>query len=156
MNSSIKFNLNDFKNAKEKLQNAYNEVNKQTPGDGPKQTLGQKIMVIVIFVVLIAISGFVLINNLDMFLLPADSVTFIVTDQNGEAIPDLRLYVSGPRSYTVDFDSIEERIYNVEPGEYSLRFSNFNLNYDCPTFLEDITMSEGDKLKIEYQCKKED
>ena len=52
--------------------------------------------------------------------------------------------------------SIEERIYNVEPGEYSLRFSNFNLNYDCPTFLEDITMSEGDKLKIEYQCKKED
>lgn len=158
------FNSDDLKKLKEQFEKAKAEAekdegNNNNNNEAPKQTLGSKVLGIIILIALLASVIVVVVLNIDTLLMPKNSVTIIVSDQNGEVIEGLELQLdSGENFYTFEYSettgtNVTE--LGVKPGDYSITFVNIPENYSCDKIADDFTMSEGDKIKLEYQCTKE-
>lgn len=164
--SKNEFNIEDFNEIKEKLKNAYSESNKQQEEkkargeEIKKQSLGQKIIGIIILIVLIIGVGVVFIFNLDMFFLPKNSVTITVKDQNDNIINGLIVHFnSSNNSFTIDYNensTIEITELGVKPGDYTLTFINVPEGYICSKMMDNFTLNDGGKVKLEYSCIKEE
>lgn len=164
-NSKTTFNSEDFKNLKAQMQKAYAEAKteydeKKAKGEKiPQQPLGQKIIGIIILIVIVVLVGIVVALNFEFLFAPKNSVTFIVSDQNGDVIEGLRLYAdSSNHSFTIEFDEtvgINVTELEVGPGDYTVTFENVPENYNCPKMADNFTMSDGDKIELKYECTKE-
>ena len=163
--SSSSFNLEDLKNVAEQFKNVQEQVKKESEEgksngeEVPKQSLGQKIIGILLLLVIVVIVAIVFISNLDLLFMPKNSVTFIISDQNGEVINGLRLEAIGDdKTIYIEFD--EETGTDITelgfiPGEYKLKFRDVPSGYTCPDISEKFNMNDGDKLKLEYECTKD-
>lgn len=156
-NSKSTFNLDDLKKIKEQFEKAKEEENNKT--EVPKQSLGNKILGITILIGLIVSVVVVVVLNIDTLLMPKNSVTIIVSDQNGEVIDGLELQLQSEENFYT-FKYSEESGSNVtelgfKPGDYNITFVNIPENYNCDIIIDSFTMSEGDKIKLEYCCTKE-
>ena len=156
------FNLEDLKNAAEQIKQAkkeYEEKEEKGEIQKPKQTLANKIVGIIVLVAILALVIVVVILNLDTLLMPKNSVTFEVKNQNGEVVEGLEIHVSSSDNlYTIEYDkdsSISETVLDVKPGEYEVRFEIIPENYTCSKILDNFTMNDGDKIKLEYECTKD-
>lgn len=161
-NDKISFNVEDFKNFKEQIKKAstdakieYDEKNAEVP----KQSIGNKIIGVIMLIVLLVLVVVVVVSNLELFFMPKNSVTIVVSDQNGNLIEGLEIYVnSSNHSFTIDFDensSTNITELGVKPGEYTLTFENIPSNYNCDKIVDYFTMTDGDKIKLKYECTKE-
>ena len=163
--SKATFNLEDFNKLKDEMKKAYTnakedyEVKKANGFEPQKQSLGKKIVGIIILIAIILLVGLVLVLNFELLFLPKNSVTFVVSDQNGEVIDGLSLRVeSSVHTFFVEFDefsTINITGLGVKPGEYTVFFENIPENYDCIKIMDQFTMTDGGKLKLKYECTKE-
>ena len=159
------FDMENLKKIKEQMQNIQSEAKKENinkkSGDEeiPKQSLGNKIVGIIVLIVIIALVGIVIVLNFDLLFMPKNSVTVVVSDQNGDVIDGLNLYVSNEnKSFYIDYEqtsgtSITE--VGVTPGTYTLIFHDIPEGYSCLKLVDEFTLSEGGKVKLEYECTKE-
>ncbi len=163
-NSKASFNLDDFKELKKQMEKKYAEAktqydeNKTSGEESPKQSVGNKVIGIIILIAILGIVIYVVISNLELIFLPKNSVTIVVRDQNGDVIEGLRLYASSTNhSFTVEFDengSTNVTELGVKSGDYTLIFENIPKNYNCDKTIDRFTMAEGDKVKLKYECTK--
>ena len=68
------------------------------------------------------IVGLVIWFNLDVILLPKNSITVVVTDQNGNAIEELKLNLyADTQSYDIEYSDISDyTILSAVPGDYTV------------------------------------
>jgi len=152
-------NLEDLKNQfnemKEAAQKAKTEA-KEKNIEVPKQSLGQKIIGIIVLIALLLGVGFIALSNLDMLFLPKNSVTLIVKDQNGDAINGLTVHFNGPQIYNNEFTDIADlTILDVKPGDYIVTFEDIPDGYTCEKIMDNFTLNVDGKVKLEYTCTKE-
>lgn len=164
-NNKSNFNAEDFKNLKELMKKGYEESKKEydkkkeNGEEIPKQPLWQKVLGIILIIVVLICVVLAVLSNIGTMFAPKNSVTFIVSDQNGEVIKGLSLRVeSSDHLFTIDFDetsgtNITE--LGVKEGEYTIIFENIPENYTCSTVMDDFKMTDGDKIKLKYECTKE-
>jgi len=164
-NNKSNFNAEDFKNLKELMKKGYEESKKEYDkkkenGKGiPKQPLWQKVLGIILVIVVLICVVLAVFKNIGIMFAPKNSVTLIVSDQNGEVINGLSLIVeSNNHLFTIDFDetsgtNITE--LGVKAGEYTITFENIPENYTCSTVIDDFSMTDGDKINLKYECTKE-
>lgn len=124
-----------------------------------KQPLRNKILGVLILTALLASAIVLIVLNIDTLLMPKNSVTIIVSDQNGEVIEGLELHLESEENlYTFDYTettgpSMTE--LGFKAGDYNVTFINIPENYSCDKMTDNFTMSDGDKIKLEYKCTKE-
>lgn len=159
------FNLEDLKKIKEQVKKAHTEAKteykekKDRSEEPQKQTIGNKIVGIIILIALLALVVVAILSNFELLFLPKNSVTITISDQNGDAIDGLSLYAnSSNHSFTIEFDentgtNVTE--LGVKPGDYTLTFENIPEHYNCTKIVDNFTMSDGDKIKLKYECTKE-
>ena len=152
------FSLEDFAKIKDGIKQAVEEeTKKQQNGEKkPKQTLWKTILGIFLLLILVGIVAFVIIGNLDTILLPKNTVTVIVKDQDGEAIRGLKVrFNAGGADRTIEYEDIPNVIeFGVEPGDYDLYFENIPEDYECEKIRDTFTLEDGGKVKLEYTCNK--
>ena len=163
--SRTSFNIEDLKNVAEQFKNMQEQVKKESEErksngeEVPKQSLGQKIIGILLVLVIIVVVAVVFISNIDLLFMPKNSVTFVISDQNGEVINGLRLEAIGDdKTIYIEFDEdtgTDITKLGFIPGKYKLKFMHVPSGYICPDISEKFTMNDGDKLKLEYECTKE-
>lgn len=156
-NTKSTFNLDDLKKLKEQLKKAKEEGNNKNVA--PKQSIGNKIISIMILIGLIVSVIVIVVLNIGTLLMPKNSVTIIISDQNGEVIDGLELQLQSEENFYT-FKYSEESGPNVtelgfKPGNYNIVFINIPQNYNCDKIIDSFVMSEGDKVKLEYRCTKE-
>jgi len=164
-NNKSNFNAEDFKNLKELMKKGYEESKKEydkkkeNGEEIPKQPLWKKVLGIFLIIVVLICVVLAVLSNIVLMFAPKNSVTFIVSDQNGEVINGLSLIVeSNNHLFTIDFDetsgtNITE--LGVKAGEYTITFENIPENYTCSTVIDDFSMTDGDKINLKYECTKE-
>ena len=122
----------------------------------PKESLGKKIIGIILLVLIVIGLGLVIWFNLDTILLPKNSITISVVDQNGEAINGLILDINGPVMYDQEFEDIADVTFlDAKPGDYNLIFESIPDGYTCSKTQDYFTLSKNGKIKLEYECTKE-
>ena len=156
------FNLEDLKKIKNQIKQAKKEYEEKIEkGEIQKQkpTLSNTIIGVIVIFIIIALIIILTIKNLDVILMPKNSVTFEVKNQNGEVIDGLEIYVSSTdNSFTIEYNkesSISITELGVSPGNYEVYFRNIPNNYTCPQILDEFTMEKDGKIKLEYECTKE-
>lgn len=164
-NNQSSFDKEEFKKIKEQIKQAYTENKaeyenqKNKDEKTPKQSLVNKILGIIILIVIIVMVVAVMISNFELLFLPKNSVTITVNDQNGNVIDGLKLYISNEvNSYTIEFDENSSSTITelgVEAGDYTLTFEEIPNGYTCSEVTDSFTLSEGGKVKINYECIKE-
>lgn len=159
-NNKVSFNDSGFNEIKEQLKKAHVEAKEKYDNEKTsKQSLGNKVVAIIVLIAIMAVIVFVIILNFELLLMPKNSITIIVNDQNGDVIEGLRLYAnSDNHSFTIEFDETSGSTVTelgVKPGNYILTFENIPENYNCNEITDEFTMSDGDKIKLEYECTKE-
>lgn len=145
----LKGKFSEIKVAAEKAKEENKEV--------AKQTLGQKILGIGAIILLLGGVVWALLSSLDMLLLPKNTIKIIISDQNGEVIPDLMVNV-GHRNGGFDEDFINESeiiIFGATAGEYRVTFERVPEGYTCDTLYDTFTLEEDNKVKLEYECRKD-
>lgn len=146
----LKGKFSEIKAAAEKAKEENKEV--------PKQSLGKKILGIGAIILLLGGVVWVLLSSLDMLILPKNTIKIIVSDQNGEGIPDLMVKVEH-KNGGFDEDFINESeiiIFGAIPGEYRVTFERVPEGYTCDTLYDTVTLEEDNKVKVEYECRKID
>lgn len=152
--NELKSKMNRLQEASEKAKKEYKE--KSEKGEVTKQSLVQKIIGIIGLILIIICVGLVIWSNLDTIFLPKNSVTIVVTDQNGEAINGLKISLNGPEMYDETFENISDVTFlEVESGKYSLTFDEVPEGYDCLSLYDNFTLNKDAKIKLKYECKKE-
>lgn len=149
----LKGKISEIKAVAEKAKEENKDGNKEVP----KQTLGQKILGIGAIILLLGGVVWALLSSLDMLLLPKNTIKIIVADQNGEGIPDLMVNVEN-RTGVFDEDFINESeiiIFGATPGEYRVTFERVPEGYTCDTLYDTFTLEEDNKVKVEYECRKD-
>lgn len=128
---------------------------KESTGEVNPQSLGNKILGIVVLIVLVIGIGFILVSNLDMLLLPKNSVTIVVSDENDNVISGLKIEIHGEQTYYQEFEDIKDvTIFGVNPGDYNLYFEYVPIGYSCGTISDKFTLKKDGKIKLEYECEK--
>jgi len=145
-----------FSEIKEAAEKAKSEDNKNEIKF--KQSLGSKILGIVAIVILLVGCGWAIFSSLDMLLLPKNTIKIIISDQNGEVIPELMVNVEHSTSvFDEDFSNESEIIiFGATPGEYRVTFERVPEGYTCDTLYDTFTLEEDNKVKVEYECRKDD
>lgn len=147
-----------FKTISEQTKKDYSNK-KLSDEESSKSTTGNKLLGIIFVIAIIVVVIIALALNVEMLFLPKNSVTIVVSDQNGEVINGLNIQVdSNENSFSVDFDEttgIEVTELGVKPGDYTLTFQNIPKNYTCSKVIDDFTMSDNGKIKLEYECSKD-
>jgi len=95
--NEIKDKFNEIKEASEKAKKE--QAIKESTGKVTPQSLDNKILGIIILIALVIGIGFILVSNLDMLLLPKNSVTIVVSDENDNAINGLKIEIRGEQTY---------------------------------------------------------
>lgn len=152
--NELKEQMKQLKEVSAKAKKEYEE--KKATGEIPKPNLGQKIITIVFLAIVVALIGYLIITNIDILLLPENSVTIIVTDENNEAINGLKVHVNGDVSrYTNEFIDISNyTILGVKPGEYTVTLFEPS-GYTCSKDTDTFTLNQDGKIKLKYICTKE-
>lgn len=160
--SAENFDVNELKEQMSKIKNAGLKANKEyeekkKKGEVEKQPFSQKIVGIIIIVIIIIGLLFGFISNLDTLLLPKNSITINVTDQDGKIIEGVKINVQN-----VEGDYLEEfviesslTILDAKPGNYILTFEETPSGYSCPDLVDNFTLNQDGKIKLEYECVKE-
>jgi len=152
--NEIKDKFNEIKEASEKAKKE--QAIKESTGKVTPQSLGNKILGIIILIALVIGIGFILVSNLDMLLLPKNSVTIVVSDENDNAINGLKIEIRGEQTYYQEFEDIKDvTILDVAPGDYNLYFEYVPSGYYCSTINDKFTLKQNGKEKLEYKCEKE-
>jgi len=151
----LKNQINQIKSASAQAKKEYEE--KKTSGNYTKQPLGQKIIGIIILIAIIVGVIFAVVSSLDTILLPKNSITITVTDQNGETISGLKIRIQDETGiYNNEFtDILDLTLLNMEPGNYTLIFEEVPEGYSCPELIDNFTLNQDGKVKLEYECIKE-
>lgn len=148
----LKDKFSDIKEAAEKVksEDKKNEIKF-------KQSLGSKILGIVAIVILLVGCGWMFFSSLDMLLLPKNTIKIIISDQNGEVIPELMVNVEhSTGSFDEDFSNESEIIiFGATPGEYRVTFERIPEGYTCDSLYDTFTLEEDNKVKVEYECRKD-
>ena len=152
--NEIKKQMKELKEATEKAKNEYEE--KEAKGEISKQPLGQKVLGILILVVLLIIVGFVIISNLDTLFLPKNSITIKVTDENGDSIEGISINVSSKDGiYNENYNDFSNTtILGAKSGDYILTFTSIPEGYTCQELVDNFTLNQDGKIKLEYECTK--
>lgn len=162
--SSSNFDVKAFKEQMNQIKGEYdkakleNEAKKAQgePIEKPKQPLGKTIVGVLILVLIVGLVGYVVLNNLDVILLPKNSITLVVVDQDGNAINGLKINIRGNHIYDEEFTDISDiTILDAEPGDYILTFEHIPEGYDCSKVVDNFTLKKDGKIKLEYKCTKE-
>ena len=154
------FGLEDIKQLKEGINKVKEEVEKQKSEGNPeiKQPLGNKIGGFIVLLFIIVFVVVMLVLNYDMLFLPKNTVVFTVTDQNGNAVEGLELYVNGDQnSFYIKFDEYtgsKVKKLNVKPDEYTISLHYVPENYDCSDVKSEFILNNGDKYKFSANCVK--
>lgn len=116
-----------------------------------------KIIGIIALIILFAASGFVLVLNMDILLLPKDSITIKVVDEKNREIDGLVIKLKGPDTYTEEFKNKKSITFtDVKAGEYQVIFAKIPSSYACPMEVNSFTLQQGGKVKMEYECMKQE
>lgn len=151
--NELKSKFNEIKEAADKAKKEQ-EI-KESTGEVAPQSLGNKILGIIILIVLVIGIGYILFSNLDTLLMPKNAVTIVVSDQNNNEINGLKIEIRGEQTYYQEFDDIKDvTILGVTPGDYNLYFEYVPTNYSCSTITDKFTLKKDGKIKLEYKCEK--
>lgn len=157
--SSSSFDFEQLKKLKEEIQKAKkeSEKNNEKVTENEKQPLGKKILGILILILLILGVGFAIITNLDTILLPKNSITIKVSDENGEKIKGLKLSLSSIDGIYQEqiTDTSNATLLGMKSGDYILTFEEVPEGYTCSKLVDNFTLNKDAKLKLKYECKKE-
>ena len=145
----LKEKMSEIKAAADKAKEEKTEV--------PKQTLGQKIIGIGVIILLLGGIGWFVLSSLDMLFLPSNTIKIIVADQNDEVIPELVVNVfRSDGGFSQDFSNESKIIiFGATPGKYRITFENVPEGYTCDTMNDTFTLEEDGKVKVEYECRKD-
>lgn len=154
--SEENFNFKEFKNqikeASEQAKKEYEE--KKAKGEITKQPLGQKILGIIILIVVIAGVIFAVISNFKTLLLPKNSITINVTDQNGDIVSGLKIQIQ-VNSEIQEFEFIDSSsitMLNATPGDYTIIFEEIPEGYSCSELVDNFTLNQDGKVSLKYEC----
>ena len=156
-----KFDMEEAKKQIAQIKEAAAQAKKEASeknesGETHKEPLGKKILGVLILIFVVVGIGFIIVSELDTLFLPKNSITLIVFDQNEEAIPGLKITMTGPKVYETEFDEISDiTILDAIPGEYDLVFEKVPDGYTCNNTTGSFTLSEDGKVKLKYECTKE-
>lgn len=156
-----KFNLDELKEQIGKIKEAAEEAKteaenkKNLDEELPKEPLWKKILGIIIVIGLLGAAGYALISDADTVVMPKNTITIIVKDENEKAVDGLRLKLIGPSHYNVDYTDIADyTILDATPGDYLITFEIVPEGYTCEKVTDNFTLNEGGKVKLEYSCSK--
>ena len=160
--SQGELNLEEMKQKMDQVKQEYEKAKKEQSEKKAKgeilskEPLGKKIIGIILLVLLVSGVGLILWFNLDTILLPKNSITILVVDQNNEAINGLKIHLNGPTMYDQEFEDISDiTILDAKPGDYNLIFESIPDGYTCSKTQDYFTLAKDGKVKLEYECRKE-
>lgn len=116
-----------------------------------------KILIYTLFlIIIIFFISFLLITNFDTITLPKNSVTISVKDQYGNVIKGLKIrFTSGDKNYILDYnEATEVTEKDVNSGDFDLYFEEIPSGYSCEKINDYFSLKNGDKVRLEYVCKK--
>lgn len=152
----LKDGFSEIKKTVEKAKEEYSkEENKN--GEEVKQTLGSKILGIIILVGLLIGCGWAIIANLDTILLPKNSINIVVSDEAGDAIEGLKINIrSMDVIYNNDYESTKDIvILGAKPGKYMITFETVPEGYVCDILTDTFELEQDGKIKLEYECRRD-
>lgn len=154
------FDLNELKERMQEVKGAIEQAKAEQEANGgeaaiPKQSLGQKIIGIFLLIVLLVGCGWALISNIDLMFLPKNSITIVVENESGEHLEGVSinlLNTTGIYNHThTDVDNLT--LLDMHPGKYILTFKEIPEGYTVDRLVDNLTLEQGGKVKVEYTCK---
>ena len=155
----------DLKELKEKMQETkaaieQAKVEYELNGgnrEAEKQPLGQKIVGVLIIIALFFGLGWALVSNIGLMLLPKNSITIVVRDENGEHLEGVSIrLVNHEDNYYGTHDNVSNlTLLNMQDGEYTLTFEDVPEGYNPDKLIDTFTLPENGKVKVEYICREE-
>ena len=88
--------------------------------------------------------------------LQKNSITIKVFDQNGDAIEGIKVNIQSVNGvYNESFTNVfNNTILDAKPGNYLLTFQDIPGDYVCPQLIDNFTLKQDGKIKLEYECRK--
>jgi len=159
--SEESFDFKEFKNQLNQIKEASKQAKEmhqeKIEGEMIKQSLGKKLLGIIILIAIVAGVIFVIISNFETILLPKNSITINVADQNGEVVNGLKIQIQ-VNSEIQEFEFIDTTsitMLDAKPGEYTIVFEEVPEGYSCSELVDNFTLNQDGKVRLEYECIKE-
>lgn len=159
-NNELEYVFEDFKLARKKSKKEIenDEKEKELERILRRNRKDKKNISIILFVIATIAMICILIFNWDKLTLPKNSVMITVTDQNGDVIEGLIVRADSKDDYFAVFyeKNSNPTVVNSKliPGEYKLDFRVVPNGYECPKIADTFVLNAGDRIKLNYECKK--
>lgn len=155
-NNEFEYVYSDFRLARKKSKKQIEQEEKERKLKKNRKD-SKSTSIIIIIIAFIVIIG-VLVLNWDKYTLPKNSVMITIKDQNGDSIDGLIVRADSNEDYFAIFyekNSNPSVINsNLIPGEYTLKFITVPSGYECPKIDDTFILNSGDRVKLNYECKK--
>ncbi len=155
------FDFAELKNQVDQIKKASEDTKKQPDSNTlevKKQSLGQKVLGIIVLLAVVVGVIFVLLSSLDTLFLPKNSITVVVSDQEGNVVEGLKLTLQSDEAfYEIEYiDNAEHTVLDAETGDYILSFNEIPDGYTCSETFDNFSLDTDGKIKLEYECQKND